>query len=51
MINILIFLFGFILGGLVVWIYDQITDKMKIAKTSFGIGKGIIYFILNKLKK
>lgn len=51
MISILIFLFGFILGGLVVWIYDQITDKMKIAKTSFGIGKGIIYFILNKLKK
>lgn len=51
MISILIFLFGFILGGLVVWIYDQITDKMKIAKTSFRIGKGIIYFILNKLKK
>jgi len=45
------FIIGFILGSLIMWIYGQVTDKVQLAKTGYGIGKSILFYILNKLKK
>ena len=49
--NIIWFIIGFIIGTLVIWIYNQVTDKVQLAKTGYGIGKSILFYILNKFKK
>ena len=48
---ILTFILGFIIGALVVWIYNQVTDKVMWAKTGYGFGKRLFLFIFNKIKK
>ena len=49
--NIIIFIIAYILGALTIWIYDQATDKMKIAKAGYGIGKTLLLYIIRKFKK
>jgi multisubunit Na+/H+ antiporter MnhE subunit len=49
--NILIFIAGFIVGALVLWTYNFVTDKLNIAKTGYSIGKALVMFILNKIRK
>lgn len=49
--NIIVFIIAYILGALTIWIYDQVTDKMKIAKVGYGIGKSILLYIVSKFKK
>ena len=49
--DILIFIAGFIVGALVLWTYNFVTDKLNIAKTGYSIGKALIMFILNKIRK
>lgn len=49
--NIIIFIIAYILGALTIWIYDQVTDKMKIAKAGYGIGKTLLLYIIGKFKK
>jgi hypothetical protein len=49
--NIIVFIIAYILGALTIWIYDQVTDKMKIAKAGYGIGKTLLFYIINKFKK
>ena len=48
---ILVFILGFIIGSLTVWIYNQIVDKWKIAKFSFGLSKKVVSLILNTFRK
>ena len=48
---ILVFIIGFITGSFVIWIYNQITDKWKIAKFSFGLSKKVVSLILNTFRK
>ena len=48
---ILVFILGFVLGGLIMWIYGQVTDKLNIAKAGYGIGKSLLIFGINKFKK
>lgn len=48
---IILFIIGFILGSLIMWIYGQITDKVQMAKTGYSLGKTLLIFILNKFKK
>ena len=45
LIKIVIFLVGLVVGFLISWIYNFITDKLNIAKVSFSLGKKIIKFI------
>jgi hypothetical protein len=51
---ILTFIFGFILGGTfgagIMWVYGQITDKVQLVKTGYGVGKGLLIYLINKLK-
>lgn len=49
--DILIFIAGFIVGALVLWTYNFVTDKLNIAKTGYSIGKVLVMFILNKIRK
>lgn len=49
--NIIIFIIAYILGALTIWIYNQVTDKMKIAKAGYGIGKTLLLYIIGKFKK
>jgi hypothetical protein len=49
--DILIFIAGFIVGALVLWTYNFVTDKLNIAKTGYSIGKTLVMFILNKIRK
>ena len=49
--DILIFIAGFIVGALVLWTYNFVTDKLNIAKTRYSIGKALVMFILNKIRK
>ena len=49
--DILIFIAGFIVGALVLWTYNFVTDKLNIAKTGYSIGKALVMFILNKIGK
>ena len=37
--SIIYLILGFILGSFTVWTYNQVTDKLKIAKFSFGLVK------------
>jgi len=48
---IITFIIGFIFGGLTLWIYNQVTDKIMWAKTGYGLGKRLLVFIYNKIKK
>jgi len=45
LIKIVIFLVGLVVGFLISWIYNYITDKLNIAKVSFSLGKKIIKHI------
>jgi hypothetical protein len=49
--NILIFIAGFIVGALVLWTYNFVTDKLNLAKTGYSLGKTLVIFILNKIRK
>ena len=49
--DILIFIAGFVVGALVLWTYNFVTDKLNIAKTGYSIGKALVMFILNKIRK
>lgn len=49
--NILIFIAGFIVGALVLWTYGFVSDKLNIAKTGYSLGKVLVIFILNKIRK
>ena len=49
--DILIFITGFIVGALVLWTYNFVTDKLNLAKTGYSLGKALVIFILNKIKK
>ena len=49
--NILIFIFGFIVGALVLWTYNFVTDKVTIAKAGYGISKTFVMYIINKFRK
>jgi multisubunit Na+/H+ antiporter MnhE subunit len=49
--DIFIFIAGFIVGALVLWTYNFVTDKLNIAKTGYSIGKALVMFILNKIGK
>ena len=52
---ILTFIFGFILGGTfgagIMWVYGQITDKVQLIKTGYGVGKGLLIYLINKFNK
>ena len=45
------FLIGAIVGSLGTWIYGELTDKVKLAKTGYGLGKTFVLWIINKIKK
>ena len=45
------FLIGAIVGSLVTWAYVELTDKVKLAKTGYGLGKMFILWILGRFKK
>jgi hypothetical protein len=45
------FLIGFILGSLVTWVYGELTDKVKLAKAGYGVGKTFLFWTINKFKK
>ena len=49
--DILIFIAGLVVGALVLWTYNFVTDKLNIAKTGYSIGKALVMFILNKIRK
>ena len=49
--SIVYFILGFILGFFTIWIYNQVTDKLKVAKFSFGLGKKVVSLILNTFRK
>ena len=48
---IFVFILGFVIGSLVVWIYNQITDKVQMAKTGYSLGKRLLIYLVNKFKK
>lgn len=48
---IITFIVGAIIGALITFIYSEVTDKLKLAKAGYGIGKGILYYIIRKFKK
>jgi len=45
------FLIGAIVGSLVTWAYGELTDKVRIAKTGYGLGKTFVLWIINKIKR
>jgi hypothetical protein len=42
---------GLVIGSLGTWIYGEVTDKVKLAKTGYGLGKTFVLWIINKIKK
>jgi len=48
---ILVFILGFIFGSFIVWAYNQVTDKIQIAKTGYSLGKHLLIYLVNKFKK
>ena len=45
------FLIGAIVGSLATWIYGELTDKVKLAKTGYGLGKTFVLWIIGRFKK
>ena len=45
------FLIGVIVGSLVTWTYGELTDKVKLAKTGYGLGKAFVLWIIRRFKK
>ena len=43
------FLIGTIVGSLGTWIYGELTDKVKLAKMGYGLGKIFVLWIINKI--
>jgi len=48
--HILCFLLGFAFGSFIIWVYGQITDKVQIAKTGYGLGKRLLIYLINKFR-
>jgi len=48
---ILVFILGFCLGGFIVWTYNQVTDKVQMAKTGYSLGKRLMIYLKNKFIK
>ena len=48
---IFVFILGFVIGSFVVWAYNQITDKVQMAKTGYSLGKRLLIYIINKFGK
>lgn len=51
MSNFLIFLIGFVVGALLMWLYGFITDKLNLLKLGYNGGSFIVRYIYNKIKK
>ena len=47
---ILVFILGFAFGGFIVWTYNQVTDKVQMAKTGYSLGKRLLIYLINKFK-
>ena len=47
---ILVFVLGFVFGSFIVWTYNQITDKVQMAKTGYSLGKRLLIYLINKFK-
>ena len=45
------FLIGLVIGSLGMWIYGEVTDKVKLAKTGYGLGKTFVLWIIGRFKK
>jgi len=48
---ILVFILGFVTGSIIIWTYNQITDKVQMAKTGYGLGKRLLIYLINKFRK
>ena len=48
---ILVFILGFVFGSFIVWTYNQVTDKVQMAKTGYSLGKRLLIYLINKFKK
>lgn len=48
MYYILTFIIGTIFGCFITWLYNQITDKIKIAKTGYSLCKQVYNYFMNK---
>jgi len=48
---VILFLTGFVVGYFVAWIYGELTDKIKLAKTGYGLGKTFVLWIIGRFKK
>jgi hypothetical protein len=49
--HVIWFLIGLVIGSLGMWVYGEVTDKVKLAKTGYGLGKTFILWILGRVKK
>ena len=47
---ILVFVLGFIFGGFIVWTYNQVTDKVQMAKTGYVLGKRLLIYLINRFR-
>lgn len=47
---ILVFILGFVFGGFIVWTYNQVTDKVQMAKTGYGLGKRLLIYLINRFR-
>ncbi len=45
------FIIGAIIGSLITWAYGELTDKVKLAKTGYSVGKIFVLWIIGKFKK
>jgi len=47
---ILVFILGFVFGGFIIWTYNQVTDKVQMAKTGYGLGKRLLIYLINRFR-
>lgn len=47
---ILVFILGFVFCSFIVWIYNQVTDKVQMAKTGYGLGKRLLIYLINRFR-
>lgn len=47
---VLVFILGFAFGSFVVWVYNQVTDKVQMAKTGYSLGKRLVIYFINKFQ-
>ena len=48
---ILVFELGFVFGSFIVWTYNQVTDKVQMAKTGYSLGKRLLIYLINRFRK